>query len=76
MKKAIGAFLLVVFSLGQLKAAVRTEAALSLLEAPTARPAALGEALTAATDDVAAFSYNPAALATLQKGHAAFLYHR
>jgi hypothetical protein len=76
MKKIVGAICLVTLSLMQLKAATRTEAALSLLEAPTARPAALGEALTAATDDVAAFSYNPASLATLHRGHAAFLYHR
>jgi hypothetical protein len=76
LKKLLGAVCLLTLPLMRLSAATRTEAALSLLEAPTARPAALGEALTAATDDVSAFSYNPASLATLERGHATFLYHR
>ncbi len=76
MKKWTVLLGLAALSFASLEAATQTEAALSLLEAPTARPAALGEALTAATDDVAAFSYNPASLATLRKGHASFLYHK
>lgn len=47
---------------------------LSLLEAPSARPAALGQAYTAATDDISAFAYNPASLKTLQSGQTSLLY--
>lgn len=47
-----------------------------MLEAPSARSAALGEALSAGTDDIVAFSYNPGSLPTLNRGHASFLFHR
>lgn len=40
---------------------------LTLLEAPGARAASLGEAFSAVTDDVTAAAYNPAALATLTR---------
>jgi len=49
---------------------------LTLLEAPTARASALGEAFSAVTDDAAGLAYNPASLATLQNSQASFLYHR
>ena len=46
----------------------------TLLEAPGARAAALGEAFVAAADDVTALGFNPAALATLRSSHVSFLY--
>lgn len=47
-----------------------------LIDTPNARPAALGEAFTAASDDISAFSFNPASLSTLRSGHASFMYQR
>lgn len=57
-------------------AASPTEAALTLLEAPGARSAALGEAFTTVSNDITAFHYNPAALNTLKTGQASFLFQR
>lgn len=48
----------------------------NLLQPAGARAAALGEAMTAATDDVTAFAYNPSALATLTTAKLSFLYNR
>ena len=49
-------------------------AGLTLLQTPSARAAALADALTAAPDDIAAFGFNPAALGTLTAGRASLLY--
>lgn len=48
--------------------------ALSFLENSDAKYAALGEAGTAASDDVAVMNYNPAGLGTMKSGQATFLY--
>jgi hypothetical protein len=48
----------------------------TLLETPNARPAALGEAFSAQTDDAAAFAYNPASLESLSSSHASFMYQK
>lgn len=69
---SIGAFVLFVFGF-QFPAQAKTQAGLSLLEAPTARAAALNGALTAGQNDVAAFAFNPASLSSLQKNQATFL---
>lgn len=53
-----------------------TSGGLTLLEAPGARPAALGEAYSAVTDDIAAFAYNPSMLRSLKSGQASFLYQK
>lgn len=68
------AVLLVFFSWPTLWAAGRTQSALTLLEPPSARAAALGEAFTAGTDDIGVFHYNPASLTTLKSSQASFLY--
>ncbi len=49
-------------------------AGLTLIEAPSARAAALGETLTAVQDDIAGLSYNPATLASFRSSQASFLY--
>ncbi len=49
---------------------------LTLLEAPGARAASLGEAFSAAKDDASAFLYNPASLGTLTENNALFLYQQ
>lgn len=59
-----------------LQASPQTEAGLTLLEVPSARPAALGEAYTAATNDISAFAYNPSSLHSLKEGQASFLFQR
>ncbi len=46
------------------------------LEPNSARPAALGEAFSAVSNDLSAFSYNPASLKTLENGQASFLYEK
>lgn len=51
-----------------------TSAGLTLKEASGGRPAALGEAVTAMTDDITAFSYNPASLESLKTSQASFFY--
>ena len=53
---------------------VGCNAGLTLLEAPSARAAALGEAFSAASDDLSAFSYNPASLFTFENSRGSFLY--
>lgn len=53
-----------------------TESGLSLLQVPGARSAALGEALTAGSDDVSALQSNPSSLATLSSGRALFSFER
>jgi len=47
-----------------------------LIDAPSARAAALGEAFTAATDDVSGGAYNPASLASLTDSQASMLYQK
>jgi phage tail protein X len=49
---------------------------LTLIESPNARPAALGEAFSAASDDISAVAYNPASLKSLKMGQASFLYQK
>ncbi len=53
-----------------------TVGALTLLEPSGARPAALGEAFSAAENDIAAFGYNPASLNSLENGQASFMYQK
>ena len=53
-----------------------TVGALSLLEPTGARPAAMGEAFTAAQNDISAFGYNPASLKSLDNGQASFMYQK
>lgn len=48
----------------------------TLNQAPTGRAAALAEAYSAMTNDVAAMNYNPASLGTLQESQASFLYQK
>jgi len=48
----------------------------TLLEAPSARAAALGEAFSAFSNDISAFAYNPASLNSLHSGHASILYQQ
>jgi len=48
----------------------------TLLQAPSGRAAALAEAYSAMTDDVAAMNYNPASLNSLQESQASFLYQK
>lgn len=50
--------------------------ALILLRPVTARALALSGALTSDSDDISAFAYNPATLATLKRGDAAALYEK
>lgn len=57
-------------------AANQSSAALTLLEAPNARPAAMGEAFSAVSEDISAFSYNPATLNTLTKKQMSVLYKK
>lgn len=49
---------------------------LTLIEAPGARAAALGEAFSAASDDISAMGYNPSSLKSLKSGQASFLYQK
>ncbi|OVE78188.1 hypothetical protein BVX98_01010 [bacterium F11] len=51
----------------------RSQAGLTLLEAPGARAAALGEAFSTMREDVTAFAYNPASLYPLETGQASFM---
>ena len=55
---------------------IGTSGGATLMQAPGARSAALGEAFTAVTNDVTAFAYNPASLKSLRGGHASFEYQR
>ena len=55
---------------------VGTSGGLTLIETSAARSAALGEAFTPVTNDVAAFHYNPASLGSLDNGHASFMYQK
>ena len=52
------------------------QGALTLLEAPSARASALGEAFSSASDDIAGLAYNPSLLSTLSSGELSFLYQR
>src|SRR5262245_7578897 len=47
-----------------------------LLQAPTSRCVALGQAFSGVTDDAAALSFNPASLASLSRGQLSFLYQQ
>lgn len=49
---------------------------LSLLSEGNAKAAALGQAYTAAFDDIAGMAYNPASLVTLKETQASFLYQQ
>src|SRR5262245_25620697 len=73
MKKAIliQFFLLL---LSPVAMAAENAAGLSLTETAGARPSALGEAMSAAQDDIAASHYNPATLRSLSSGQAMFSY--
>ncbi len=51
-----------------------TSGAMTLMEAPGARPMALGEAFSACEDDISGFGYNPASLQSLKSGQASFFY--
>lgn len=53
-----------------------TSGGITLLEAPSARAASLGEAFSAVSDDIVAFHYNPSALQSLTEGRASLLYQR
>jgi len=53
-----------------------TVGGLTLLEPFGARPAALGEAFSAVTNDLSAFGYNPASLKSLERGQASFMYQK
>lgn len=48
----------------------------TLLMPAGAAPTALGEAYSAATDDICAMRYNPASLSSLKNGHVSFLYQK
>ncbi|OVE76095.1 hypothetical protein BVX98_06345 [bacterium F11] len=77
MLNKINTYLIILLLIpGSLQAKSQTEGALSLLEASGARPAALGEAFSAVPNDVSAFAYNPASLASLQENHVSFLFQR
>jgi hypothetical protein len=52
------------------------QAGLTLLEAPSARAAALGDAFVAVSDDIGGLSYNPALLSTLSSNELGVLYQR
>ena len=53
-----------------------TVGGLSFTEPAGARAASLGEAFTAATNDVTALHYNPSSLGSLQSGQASFMYQK
>ena len=55
-------------------AGAENSSGLTLIETAGARPAALGEAYTASSNDIAGFHYNPASLQTLEHGQATFSY--
>ena len=80
MKKRLGmafvVFLSLLASRSILAGGPGTSGGLTLLEAPGARAASLGEAYSAVTDDVAAFAYNPSMLRSLKSGQASFLYQK
>jgi hypothetical protein len=57
-------------------AVTTVSASTTLLETPNARPAALSDAYSAASNDVSAFAYNPASLKTLSSGQASFMYEK
>jgi len=66
---------LILFSFSPRVLGVKNSGGLTLLEAPGARPSALGEAYTSAIDDITAFHYNPGTLPTLAYPQASF-FHR
>ncbi|OVE77149.1 hypothetical protein BVX98_03410 [bacterium F11] len=81
MGRIRGTFLLVLFlSLQFLQISIAGETGvtggLTLLEPSGARPAALGEAFSAASNDITAFSYNPASLRSLRSHQISMLFHR
>src|ERR1044071_10407581 len=53
-----------------------TSSGTTLLEPTSARATALGEAMTAAPDDVSSMGYNPATLGSLNSGQASFMYEK
>lgn len=59
-----------------LKAASRTEAAMTFMEIPGARAGALSQAVAPLRNEIAAFGYNPASLGSLRQGHALFHLNR
>src|SRR5690242_13966416 len=65
---------IIIITVGKVQAGgTGTSGGLTLLEPSGARPAALGEAFTAATNDIAGFDYNPASLKSLESGQASFM---
>jgi hypothetical protein len=55
---------------------VGTSAGLTLLEPPSAKASALGGAFSAASNDIAAFGYNPSSLMSLSNPSASFMYEK
>lgn len=70
------AALLLTIAIASQAIAAGTSGGLTLMEAPGARAAALGEAFSAVSDDVSAMGYNPASLKSLKSGQASFLYQQ
>src|SRR5437879_3887000 len=66
------------FSFGKIQAdgGAGTVGGLTLLEPAGARPASMGEAFTAATNDISAMNYNAASLKSLESGQANFTYQK
>jgi len=57
-------------------AGVGSSGGATLIQSPSARASALGEAFSASSNDIGGFSYNPASLSSLLNGHASFLYQQ
>jgi nucleoid-associated protein YgaU len=76
--QAIAALVLVVLFIPSTQAANRNGAssALILVRPTTARALGLSGALTSDSDDISAFAYNPATLASLKRADAAALYEK
>lgn len=72
---------LIFFSVALIQASIfgangLTEVGLTLIESPSARSSALGQAFTAMPNDVSAIHYNPSALESLKRDQASFLYQK
>ena len=72
----LGVFLCLAFFASADASSPGNQGALTLLEAPSARSSALGEAFSSASDDIAGLAYNPSLLSTLSSGELSFLYQR
>src|SRR4051812_12277593 len=79
MKRAIKAILiglLVNPALRPIPLFAGNSGALTLLEDFGAKPASLGEAYSAVSNDLSAMGYNPAGISNLDSGQASFLYNK